>query len=173
MPKSVTLLDRLLSARGVIASLYIVTTTPSQIRLLSFYTPYLHHLPPSVTALVGVLLLLLYISFFFFFFVSALRERLSDPDSWRAVEFDWESNCHFLSDKAMICPGGKERLDVSVDKWTQGQSWQHAAGDKMPPATGLYFYPASQQERCRSHIPEQQGFELDKQRTNALNSIFV
>lgn len=73
----------------------------------------------------------------------------------------------------MICPGGKERLDVSVDKWTQGQSWQLASGDKMPPATGLYLYPTSQQERYRSRIPEQQGFEPDTERTNALNSIFV
>lgn len=75
MPKRVKLLDRLLSARGVIASLYIVTTTPSQIRLLSFYTSYLLHLPPSVTALVGALLLLLYISFFFFFFCIGLEGK--------------------------------------------------------------------------------------------------
>lgn len=154
------LLDQRLSAGGMIASFYIVTSTLSQIRLLSFYTPYLNHFI-TVCHSTGLWVGIITIHFFFSlsFFLSALRKTLSNPDSRWALEFDWESNCHFLSDKVLICPGGKERLDVCVDKWTQGQSWQGAPGEKMPPATGLYFYPTSQRERCRSHIPEQQGFE--------------
>ncbi len=155
MPKSVMLLDQRLSAKGMIAlSIYcqrIPITNQIAIILHSISPSFSHHLSLHWS------LRLVITIYFPFFFTIGLEEN--NPDSRWALELDWESNCHFLSDKVLICPGGKERLDVSVDKWTQGQSWQGAAGDKMPSATGLYFYPTSQLERCRSHIPEQQGFE--------------
>ncbi|KAF5897705.1 Uncharacterized protein DAT39_012585, partial [Clarias magur] len=55
-----------------------------------------------------------------------LRQSLSSEDLHRAAAFDWDSNCHFESDKVLICPTGSERLDISVDKWAQGLSWQDA-----------------------------------------------
>lgn len=45
-----------------------------------------------------------------------------------------DSNCHFESDKVLICPPGTERLDITVDKWAVEQNWQDAGEDKMPSA---------------------------------------
>lgn len=47
---------------------------------------------------------------------------------------DWDSNCHFESDKVLICPPATERLDITVDKWAVEQNWQEAREDKMPSA---------------------------------------
>lgn len=51
-----------------------------------------------------------------------------------------ESNCHFESDKVLICRPGTERLDITVDKWAEEQNWQDAREDKMPSARGFFFF---------------------------------
>lgn len=128
----------------------IVIESPSQISLPSFHTSDLYH---SIAVWLSVVYALHFILYLYINFKGNTQEF---------YEFDWESNCHFQSDKALICPAGNERLDVSADKWTHDQSWQGGAGDKMPPATGLYFYPASEPERHHSHIPEQHGLRTGK-----------
>lgn len=55
-----------------------------------------------------------------------------------------DSNCHFESDKVLICPPGTERLDITVDKWAVEQNWQDAGEDKMPSAKVFFYYLLSQ-----------------------------
>lgn len=74
MPKSVMVLDQRLAASGMIASFYIVTATPSQIRLLSFYTSYLHHFP-TACHFTDCCVWYYYYIFIFLFFIIGLKEK--------------------------------------------------------------------------------------------------
>lgn len=73
------------------------------------------------------------------FIFSACFEVVSGCKAQTGCRLDWDSNCHFESDKVLICPPGTERLDITVDKWAVEQNWQDAREDKMPSA--IVFFP--------------------------------
>lgn len=65
-----------------------------------------------------------------------------EASGWKAqtgCRLDWDFNCHFKSDKLLICPPGTERLDIVLDKCAVEQKWQEIGEDKMPSATSFFF----------------------------------
>lgn len=73
------------------------------------------------------------------FIFSACFEVVSGCKAQTGCRLDWDSNCHFESDKVLICPPGTERLDITVDKWAVEQNWQDAREDKMPSASVFFL----------------------------------
>lgn len=78
------------------------------------------------------------------FIFSTCFEVVSGFKAQTGCRLDWDSNCHFESDKVLICPPGTERLDITVDKWAVEQNWQDAREDKMPSARVFFPYLLSQ-----------------------------
>lgn len=72
------------------------------------------------------------------FIFSTCFEVVSGCKAQTGCRLDWDSNCHFESDKVLICLPGTERLDITVDKWAVEQNWQDAREDKMP--SGRVFF---------------------------------
>lgn len=72
------------------------------------------------------------------FIFSTCFEVVSGCKAQTGCRLDWDSNCHFESDKVLICPPGTKRLDITVDKWAVEQNWQDAGEDKMPSARVLF-----------------------------------
>lgn len=68
------------------------------------------------------------------FIFSACLEGVRGCKAQTGCRLDWDSNCHFESDKVLIWLPGTERLDITVDKWAGEQNWQDAREDKMPSA---------------------------------------
>lgn len=73
------------------------------------------------------------------FIFSTCFEVVSGFKAQTGCRLDWDSNCHFESDKVLICPPGTERLDITVDKWAVEQNWQDAGEDKMPSARVFFL----------------------------------